>query len=263
MAEINILINSRKFMRKKVTESYNDTDNFITLTVSERLVLKNKLSEYSKKLEDFDYKIQCQKFVSETDDTLIQDDLEKCDEYQGKIISCLAVLESLQTNSNNVSNVSNPYSNPTLLKCPTAPLPKYSGHESEDISKFFFQFEKIINKYNFGEFEKLLLLKQQVSDRPLLLINTLETEKQGYKHAKELLMKALASSEVQKNKTIKLLSELKMENHEDPLEFFSRMKFNLENIDKLKITTSCIVKYFVWMYLIQIAIFSEVGSETP
>ena len=45
------------------------------------------------------------------------------------------------------------------------------------------------------------------------------------------------------------MSELKMESHEDPLEYFSKMKFVLENVDKLKINANCILQYFVWLGL--------------
>ena len=121
MSELNYLINSRKFQRKKVTEVFNDKDNFVNKTLTERITLKRQLDEFRGSLKDLDHNIYSQKFLSVSDDSLIEDELEKCNEYKDKIINCSAILDSLESNvSTNI-----PYSNSNLLKSPTAPLPKF------------------------------------------------------------------------------------------------------------------------------------------
>ena len=247
MSESNLeyLVNCRKFARKRVTEIHTSSATFDRCSESERLAIKGKLNELLSNLKEYDYGIQLMKFNNDYDNPLFVQELEKCDDYKSKVIGCLAVLESMQSGSNFSSN-HNPYSSSNLLKCPTAPLPKYGGSENEDITKFFFTFEEILNKYNYGDFEKLLLLKQQTSGKALLLINTLETENLGYSNAKDLLLKALASNDIQINNTIRSLSDLNMTEYEEPFEYFSKFKFVLENIDKLNITVDQIVRYFIW-----------------
>ena len=247
MESLDYFVNCRKFARKRVTEIHNTLNAFSSYSESDRLAIKGKLNKLLDGLKEYDLKIQSMKYFSDFANPLFTQELETCDDYTNKIISCLAVLESLQSVPMSNPNPSpNPYAGNNLLKCPTAPLPKYGGSENEDITKFFFTFEEIIGKYNYGDFEKLLLLKQQTSGKALLLINTLETENLGYANAKALLLKALASSDVQVNNTIKSLSELKMTEFEEPFEYFSKFKFVLENIDKLKITVDQIVRYFIW-----------------
>ena len=46
------------------------------------------------------------------------------------------------------------------------------------LTKFIYQFEEIVNKYSYSEYEKLILLKQQVSARALILTDSLETQNQ-------------------------------------------------------------------------------------
>ena len=65
----------------------------------------------------------------------------------------------------------------TGLKRPTAPLPRFKG---EDLYKFFATFEETTNKYSYTEFDKLILLKQQLSGRALVLIDSLEIRNQIY-----------------------------------------------------------------------------------
>ena len=99
-------------------------------------------------------------------------------------------------------------------------------------------------KANNSGYEKLLLLKQQVSGRALILINSLEPHNQGYDNAKELLQKALASPQLQIFNTIKQLSELKLDSCEDPFEYISKVKGIRDNADKLKISLNSFLQFF-------------------
>ena len=130
------------------------------------------------------------------------------------------------------------------LKPPTAPLPFFTSKDKEDFTKFILQFEAVTNKYNYSEYEKLLLLKQQISGRAKYLIESLESDNQGYSQAKALLEKGFASTDIQKFNTIKLLSEISLENCDDPFEYLSKMKNIQENV-KLKISVDTTVFYSI------------------
>ena len=93
-----------------------------------------------------------------------------------------------------------------MLKSPVSPLPKFASKEGEDLHKCFFQFEETLSKFSYPEYDKLLLLKQQVSGRASILLNSLESDKQNYAEAKKLLTDALASQGVRKFNVIKQLS---------------------------------------------------------
>ena len=76
------------------------------------------------------------------------------------------------------------------MKAPRVPLPKFIGDDDEDLNKFIREFEHAINKFNLSNYDKLLLLKQQLSSRALIEVNSLESTSQAYNDAKELLEKA-------------------------------------------------------------------------
>ena len=129
---------------------------------------------------------------------------------------------------------------------PSGPLPRFSSAENEDLTKFLTQFEAVINKYKFSDYEKLILLKQQVSGRALVLLNSLEAHNLGYIKAKELLEKALAFPEIQMFNTMRQLTELNLDLCDDPFEYVSKVKNIVENVKKLNISSDQFLQYFVW-----------------
>ncbi|XP_068227554.1 uncharacterized protein [Palaemon carinicauda] len=182
MTDLKRLITSQKFVRKYVTESFDRRDQFILLEVSDKLVLESKLTDNMARLKELDLQILGIKWSSEENESELMEELEACENYQDKLRSSLFKLQSP------VPTIPSP---PTpvlpLLKRPTAPLPRYSGQENKDLTKFLSQFEAVINRYEYSDYEKLLLLKQQITGRALVLIDSLESQNQGYSKAKELL----------------------------------------------------------------------------
>ena len=134
----------------------------------------------------------------------------------------------------------------SLLKSPIAPLPKYCSTEDEDLERFFSEFEDTLSKFNYPDYDKLLLLKQQISGRALTLVNSLEADKRGYVHAKELLLKAFASGDTQKFNVIHQLSELCLDKGDDPYEFISKVRLIIERVRKLNVDVDTIIQFFVW-----------------
>ena len=77
-------------------------------------------------------------------------------------------------------------------------------------------------------------------------MESLEADKQGYSHAKQLLLKALASDDTQKFNVLRQSSHLKLSSNTDPYEFISKVRLIMERVRKLKMTVDCILQFFIW-----------------
>lgn len=61
----------------------------------------------------------------------------------------------------------------SLLKSPTAPLPRYNGTDLGDLTRYLSQFEDTISKLRYPSYDNFLFLKQQLSGKALILVNSL------------------------------------------------------------------------------------------
>ena len=168
-----------------------------------------------------------------------------CEEYDSKLRSCFVLLKTGSSFVPPIAGTSNDAAR-SLLKSPVAPLPKFASTEGEDLIRFFTEFEETISKFSYSEYDKLLLLKQQISGRALTLVNSLEADKLGYSHAKSLLLEALASKDIQIFNVIKKLSKLSMGIKDDPFSYISNMRMISETIKRLKVETDSFLQYFFW-----------------
>ena len=134
----------------------------------------------------------------------------------------------------------------SLLKQPTAPLPKFLSKEGEDFLKFIAEFESTTSSFSYPDRDLLLLLKQQIQGRAKYLLDSLEPDKQKYEDAKALLISAFASDELRKYSTIKKITELQLSVGEDPFIFISNLRTLLQSVHTLKIDADEFMKYFAW-----------------
>ena len=81
------------------------------------------------------------------------------------------------------------------------------------------------------------------------LLSSLETDKQTYKDAKNLLVLAFASEESRKVSTIKQLIGLKLNQGDDPFGFISKLRTINESVKTLNITSQDFLQYFTWLGL--------------
>lgn len=129
------------------------------------------------------------------------------------------------------------------LKPRVTPLPKYSGDLNESLEKFFYNFECVLQRVPYSEYEKFVLLKENLSGRALILIGSLEQSRQSYTEAKLLLEQAFASTEVQISNTLQKLVNLKFE---DPMVFISEWRMIRESVKTLKIDMDIVLQHFFW-----------------
>ena len=114
------------------------------------------------------------------------------------------------------------------------------------MTKFLIQFEAAVNKFKYSYYDKLQLLKQQVSRQESKLLHSLEADKQGYKEAHNLLETALASTAVRKFDTIKKVAQIKLSYQEDLFYYIFEIKAIKENINKISITVDDFLQHFFW-----------------
>ena len=249
--------------RAAITRFYNDKANFGEYDFSKLKLSISKLEKIEKDLPLFDEKIFEADFTSDgITDSNISVELNACQEYQDRICECLSLLNiSLQALISTNSAGGGPgvgQAPPYLpggaarsplrsqLKSPVAPLPRFSSSEGENLTLFLEQFEETLSKFTYTSYDKLLLLKQQVSGKASLLIESLEPEKQTYEDAKVLLTSALASKDVQKFNIIKKLSELKLPTTGEPFQYIADIRKIMQGVKSLQITVDDILGYFVF-----------------
>ena len=182
-SNLKLLAASRKLMRSQVTKHYSDRNNFCGLSDVERSSLTVKLKGLKVKLCDTDEKTLPLKWKDEEDEAQLEVELNSCQEYEDRIAEMLSLLEKPVTvsGSNSVHETAR-----SLLKSPVAPLPRFTSAEGENLELFLRQFEETTGKFSYTQYDKLLLLKQQISGKALVLIDSLEADKQSYSHAKSL-----------------------------------------------------------------------------
>ncbi|XP_068245280.1 uncharacterized protein [Palaemon carinicauda] len=182
-------------------------------------------------------------WAEEEDESKLNIEFEACESYLDKINFFIATLEATKDSVPPHSVLEEARS---LLKSPTAPLPVFKSVEGENIEKFLSEFEEVIKTFKYTQRDKLLLLKQQVSGRASILLDSLETNKQTYEDAKLILRSALASPRFQKFTLIKQLTDMKMPYQTDPFAYVGQMKNFMESVKLLKMEVDDFLNYFFW-----------------
>ena len=240
-AELKRWILSRGYIRGQITLAFNESDTFSSLSETLKIAKRSKLNEYKDNLHKLDADIQTANFEINNDVTELDSDIAKSDEYNDKLQKCLACLAP--------SAVVSVDQNRTLLKSPTAPLPTFNGDSDEDYSKFIMSFEETIHKFSYPEYDKFLLLRQQLGGRALVLMESLETDNRSYVSAKKLLDNAFASPAVVKHNIIRRISEMKLSFKDDPFIYISKMNSLMDSVEKLKIDAEAFLQHFFWVGL--------------
>ena len=243
-SQVKLLINTRKYTRKLVTECHNKRLTFSNLSDVEKDQIRVQLQDHLNELKKLNSDIQTQKWAEEENENWLNDEFKVCESYFVKIRECNALLKTNATPSEVPLDTAR-----SLLKSPTAPLPQFKSQEGEDLLRFFKEFEDITSMFKYSEYDRFILLKQQVSGRASILLSSLESDKQGYLHAKNLLTQALATEDIQTFNVIKQLSEMKMDYDSDPFEYISKMRTLTETVQTLNLDADSFLRYFFWQGL--------------
>ena len=240
----------RGFIRRQITDIYNFCQLDISTAERTKILTKiTKLKSLQIDIKDYNDKILEIDFAGCTDDSKWETELSLIDDYNDKVIEALLIMEgavaTVSPNTNISQNLSTDPSN-RKLRPPVAPLPSYSGSDGESLDQFLVSFEAVVGNYDYSSYEKFILLKQQLSGRASIIIKSLETNKQSYEDAKNLLTLALASPNTQRFDAMQRLINLKMNSTADPYVFASEVRVIQESFKNLKIDTDFVLQFFIW-----------------
>ena len=137
MSQLLKVVARRKTVRARVTSCYNNRSTYASLSPTDLDAVKANILDYKEDLKTFDDLIQNLKFVDvdTVDENELQKETDTCDDYMSKIRECLAILNRVSVSQPSNVNIDIDVTR-SLLKQPTAPLPKFSGDENEDLIKF-------------------------------------------------------------------------------------------------------------------------------
>ena len=243
--DVKFLKQNRKYIRAEITRLHNSVkDNIASFSHEHKLQTIARLESLQGDIKDFDLKIASSLFAEGVGEDVIKAEYDTSAEYANKLIATLTLLKSSLTPVTGSALREDTHYN--KLKLPRLPLPEYGHKEGEDLNKFFTNFELIIDKYSLSSFEKFVFLQKQLSNEPLTLIKSLETGRQDYESAKELLEKAFASPLTQKYDAIRRLSEIKLRYNDDPYEFIGKMRMLTDSFKSLKIDANDVLQFFIW-----------------
>jgi len=249
--ELLFLKNSRKYLRGKATRKCSAIESGLNAFSSEELRHeKAVLQDIRDELKNSNQAISKGLWQHETGEDALVQELEKCDEYNEKLIRTMRLLDekliagAAQAEVRGFPDESTRIGN--QLKLPQIPLPEYSHDPGESLDKFFNGFEAIMDKYSLSPYVKFVFLQKQLFKEPRTLINSLEGDQQSYAVAKDLLTKAFASPTVKKFDIIKRMADLKLDDNDDPYKFISEMRVVIETFKNMKLDTESVLQYFIW-----------------
>ena len=250
---VNSLVQARGKLRGKLTRELKLVeDSFQDFSHDELCMHIEKCKTIRTDLVNFNQQIFALRVSLNTSENLLSKEAVEEEKYEDQISLILNQLLNIHRESsvddNPINNADTPVVKiaPNKLKLPNIPLPEFSNEKGDNIQKFFRAFEAIINKHNISGYEKFMLLKNQVSNAPRKLIESLDIDQQSYVNAKELLLQAFDSNEQSKFEIIKLLADLKLHTGGDPYNFIGDLRTVIAGIKSLEITVDDVVGYFAW-----------------
>lgn len=169
----------------------------------------------------------------------------KNDYYSLAISSLIGELENKLTPIHSSSSRSNPQFEASFsgFKRPKIQLPEFDG-KPEEFSRFFKNFEEIMDRENCFNFARLSCLVQQLKGSAKTLIEKSPEADMDYDKAKKLLEEAFNNTTLQQFSVIEKLRNLKL--NSDFYSWISDAKLIESQISSLKITSKVFIQYFLW-----------------
>lgn len=250
--ELDFLKHNRKYIRTRATNVCNSiAGEYVSYDYLKLCQSIDRLTDIKDKLSDLDNQISKIIWIHETNRVKLDEEIETCDGYSGKIVELLRALNFHKDSSNinvNSSNSVVAQTNPNVSspKLPQIPLPVYSHGKEEIIEEFFERFETLVDRNSLTDFEKFSYLEKQLSNEPLMLIKSLQGIDRSYKEAKSLLLKAFSSPTLRKFELIKRLESLKLKNPSDTYQYIGEMRSIIASFKNYEVEVESILQYFIW-----------------
>lgn len=242
MSSLSFLVSSRKCMRTSITKTFNNLEGIQNSPELEKQSVISRMLELRDTILEANSKIMQHRWEADKNEEDLQAEYEACEAYNDRIRIIIATLSvPVVQASNQTQDMAR-----SLLKSPTAPLPRFYSKTGENLELFLSNFEETLSKFNYTEYDKLLLLKQQVEGKGSYLLDSLEPNRQTFGEAKNLLMNAFASVDVQKFNLIKQLSEMKLGIDDEPFEYMSNMRKIQQSVKQLNLSLEDVLQYFFY-----------------
>lgn len=251
------LVRKRGYKRTAVTKVCDEIHNLDLgeSTLQRKREFIDKLQKLRHELDILNDQITDEEFDDTVPDSVLNETLRICEEYDDKIMIALGVLklsidtrvhsDNIAVNSRNDFLPENNVISSQRLKLPEVPLPYYSNDKGETLDYFLKAFESVIDKYSLSTYEKFILLKRQLKGAPLTLINSLGISEQSFEHARDLLEKAFSSETTKKFDAVRRLANLKFSSS-DLYEYVGEIRLVQNLFDSLNIDRDFILQYFIW-----------------
>lgn len=248
----------RKGKRISATVTINkidaNTDNISVLSA-----LEDKLTGLGEDLLSLDEEIQELMLSSSSlDDAAFLNESYTCENVKEEIliaikkvqvrIASLKAAEAAKAppdpnkNSNNNSNKL-PGFNPSM-SLPKLEMPKFNSNPLH-FTRFISEFESIIDKTSYSEFQKFKLLEQSLSGEAKALVTTSGLHSMTYSAARAILDKAYDNSEAKQFAVVEDFLKLNLK-EEEPFYWLSEAKALREQVNYLNMTKDSFVLYFLW-----------------
>ena len=256
-AKLDSNLKSRKIVRTRITKLHTSVgnnlahwnDNEISMNLLKAKGLHDEILVLDKEIMSLRIELD----FSEED--LISNS-ESDDHYTDCLLGIISKLESPPVAAGNTPNASTahlpnfPFSSPSQsvgLKLPPIELPKYGHKKGENLGKFFQIFDSIIAKHpQLSSHQQFLLLQQQLSGPPRILVDTLDFDLQKYSEANAALVSAFDSADKSKDEIINMLSALKLNDYEEPYTYIGKIRTIVSSVSSLNISVDDIIRHFVW-----------------
>ena len=231
MTDSDYYIKSRGYKRAQITKLFNNVKNNTDgYTVEQRSAILSRIEQLGDEVRKLNTDIGSVVWKSGSSDDLLQKELEECDSYDQKVIEVVAIIKNLSE----PIQVSNSINNSSKLKLPEVPIPYYD-HENDNLGQFIVSFEEIVSKYQISEYEKFILFGDHLKGEALSLVKSLESGKQSYKCAKQLLRSAFECEITNKFEVVSRLSKLKLTSEQNTYEFIGEMRTLQNQVSSLDI----------------------------
>jgi len=245
--ELNILVKSSRYVRQRVTRSCNEiNNNFNNLSSSQRSIYNDKLQALKIELCKLNKEIFPLPIKAGTLESDIDAKVKEEEEYDDRINENLTRIRLNGRSRDENTTTEHGVNTGEKLKLPQVPLPTFSNANNESLRKFLRSLECILGKHNLTSYAKFVYLRNQLSDGPRALVDSLDVEEQSYEVAKTLLEKAFDNKIVAKYDIISRLSKLKLAENADCYSYIGEMRTVLAGVDSLNITVEDILQYFIW-----------------
>lgn len=256
--------NRTAYRQKLSTECATIDQQIDTFTKRQLLQAKVVINNYISKLNELDATyLDLLKTDNDDQNRIYNEEVNLCISLSdtghmaiGAIDTKLQELNDLAATTNNATsltlgsngNTSNG-NRKSRVKIPPVTLPKFSGLETEDYTKFIYNLEQVFDKREMKNYEKFLVLRDCLHGKAFDAISGLDIDANSWDLALQKLEKYFLNTDVNKCRLLDTFNDLKFNYSENVYKYFSRVDNIVHAIERSNIDINYVLQYFLWKSL--------------